>query len=285
MFQTLFTRPAAHTIEDRVITFKSIDDFEYALAARSAIPLERINEAIESTLDELTRDVNAITVAIENIKELIDQSSASGEVTKLMKSINPIIFSSDNGWRELFFALKKDRSVESSLYKQIALKGYMSYLQNRQAMIQSVKTRLEKENGLEQAGETAAFNTGELDLEENVDCKSLGAELGMSRIGNGRSISLDVTVGDKIQLLLANYRCRLLVKKDAVLFLDNCNEEHPLSEGENKIGRSSECAVRFIDSMHRISRLHLIINVINDSKLELTDLSTYGTHYLKSTDT
>ncbi len=49
--------------------------------------------------------------------------------------------------------------------------------------------------------------------------------------------------------------------------------------GENKVGRGSECKVRFIDTMQRISRLHLMIINHDNKKLELTDLSSYGTHY------
>ncbi len=50
--------------------------------------------------------------------------------------------------------------------------------------------------------------------------------------------------------------------------------------GMNKVGRGRDCKVRFIDTMQRISRLHLMIINHGDNKLELTDLSTYGTHYL-----
>ena len=148
-------------------------------------------------------------------------------------------------------------------------------------MLHSVKARLEKETGEAPQNETAFFETGELDIVDDVDCKSLGAELGMTRIGNGQSVELNISHGDEISLLLANYRCRLVNIQDEYFFIDHCKDQHLLKQGENKIGRSNECTVRFIDTMHRISRLHLIINVNDNNTVELTDLSTYGTHYLE----
>ena len=280
MLQNIFTKPVELNIDDKVITFKSIDDFEFALGARTTIPLEKVTDAIKSTPGELDLELNAIVVAIEQISELINQSSESGEVTQSLKAINPVIFSNDNGWRNIFFALKKDRSAESSKYKQIALTAYLKYLSNRQEMIQTIKAQLEKDNLQVENAEAAQFKTGELDLDEKFDSKVLAKELGLSSLPIGEPVSFEVKEGDEIALLLASYQCKLVIK-DGIKFIDSNNEEHPMSIGENKVGRGSECKVRFMDTMQRISRLHLTINIHNDNKLELTDLSTYGTHYLQ----
>ncbi len=280
MLQKIFTKPVELNIDDKVITFKSIDDFEFSLGARTTIPLEKVTNAIKSTSGELDLELNAIVVAIEQISELISQASESGEVTQNLKAINPVIFSNDNDWRDIFFALKKDRSAESSKYKQIALTAYLKYLSNRQKMIQTIKSQLEKDNIQIENAEAAQFKTGELDLDEKFDPKVLAKELGMSDMPIGETVSFDIKEGDEIALLLASYQCKLVVK-DGIKFIDSNNEEYPMSIGENKVGRGSECKVRFMDSMQRISRLHLTVNIHDDHKLELTDLSTYGTHYLQ----
>ncbi len=273
MLPKIFIKPVELNIDGKLITFNSIDDFEYAIAARVNIPTHRINEAISAAPGELELESNAIVVGIEQISELIEQASASGEVTQNLKAINPVIFSSDNGWRDLFFALKKDYSAESSTYKLIAMKAYLQYLSNRQDLIDSIKAQQE------QNAESASFRTGELEYDEKFDSKPLAEELGMTTLDKGEPVILDVKEGDEIPLLLASYQCKLVVR-NGIRFIDNNNVEYPMRIGDNKVGRGSECKIKFVDSMQRISRLHLIITIHDKAKLELTDLSTYGTHYL-----
>lgn len=280
MLQKIFTKPVELNIDDKVITFKSMDDFEFAMTARTMIPQERITEAIDATPGELDLESNAMVIAIEQISELLNQSSEPGDVTQKLKAINPVIFSNDNNWRDIFFALKKDRSNESSKYKLIALTAYLQYLTNRQEMIQSIKARLEKSHDQKESAEAAEFKTGELDLDDNFDSKVLAKELGMTHMPTAEYVVFELEEGDEVALLLANYQCKLIAK-DGIKFVDNENVEHPIMIGLNKIGRGRECKVRFTDTMQRISRLHLIIINHDNKKLELTDLSTYGTYYLQ----
>jgi FHA domain len=280
MLQKLFTKPVELNIDDKVITFKSLDDFEFALGARTTIPLEKITEAIKATPGELDLESNAIVIAIEQISELINQSSETGEITQSLKAINPVIFSNDNGWRDIFFALKKDQSAESSKYKQIALTAYLQYLSNRQEMIQTIQAQLEKDNNQKENAKAAQFRTGELELDEDFDSGVLAKELGMTSMPKAVPVVFELKEGDEIALLLANYQCKLIVK-EGIKFIDDTNIEYPMTIGMNKIGRGSDCKVRFIDTMQRISRLHLMIINHDDKKLELIDLSTYGTHYLQ----
>ena len=280
MLQKIFTKPVQLKIDGKIITFASIDDFEFTLGARTTIPLTRITEAMNATPGELDLESNSMVVAIEQISELIDQTFGSGEVTQSLKAINPVIFSNDNNWRDIFFALKKDRSAESSKYKLIALTAYLKYLTNRQEMVQAIKACLEKDQNQKENAEAAQFKTGELDLDENFDSGVLAEELGMTSMQKGEPVVLEVEEGDEIALLLANYQCKLIVK-EGITFIDNNNVEYALTIGENKIGRGSDCKVRFMDAMQRISRLHMTIINHDDKKLELTDLSTYGTYYLQ----
>ncbi len=284
MLQKIFTKPVELNIDGKIITFKSIDDFEFALGARTTIPLEKITVAIKSTPGELDLESNAIVVAIEQISELINQSSESGEVTQSLKAINPAIFSNDNGWRDIISALKKDQSAESSKYKQIALTAYLKYLSNRREMIkmiQTIKSHLGREPVQKEYAETAQFRTGELDIDEKFDSRILAKELGMTSLPNAEPVFFEVKEGDEIALLLANYQCKLVVNKDGIKFIDNYNTEYLLTTGMNKVGRGRKCKVKFTDTMQRISRLHLTIINHDDKKLELTDLSAYGTHYLQ----
>ncbi len=194
MLKKLRTKPIELNIGGKVITFKSIDDFEFALAARTMVPLEKMNEVIKATLGELDLESNAIVIAIEQISELINQSSESGEVTKSLKAINPVMFSNDNNWRDIFFALKKDRSAYSSKYKLIALTAYIQYLTNRYEMIQSIKAQLENDPNHEEKREAAQFKTGELDLDDNFDSSKLAKELGMTSMEIAEPLILETRI-------------------------------------------------------------------------------------------
>ena len=280
MRHKLLTRPVKLNIDGKAITFKSMDDFEFAMAARTLIPQKRITEVLNATQGECDLQINTVVVAIEQISELINPPLKPTEITQKLKAINPVIFSNDNNWRDIFFALKKDNSTESSEYKLIALTAYLQYLTNRKELAQSIQERLEKNHGQKENAEVALFKTGELDIDENFDSKVLAKELGMKNMPIAEYVVLKVKEDDEIALLLANYQCKLIIK-ESIKFIDHENIEHPIMIGMNKIGRGRECNVRFTDTTQRISRLHLIIINHDNKKLELTDLSTYGTHYLK----
>ena len=95
------------------------------------------------------------------------------------------------------------------------------------------------------------------------------------------AVSLEIEEGEMIELLLANYKCRLMMDEESLIFVDH-EENVVLLEPEiNKIGRSKECIVRFTDTTQRVSRLHLLINNIGSGKIELTDVSSFGSHYVK----
>ncbi|MGB1800017.1 MAG: FHA domain-containing protein [Gammaproteobacteria bacterium] len=279
MLQNIFSKPVELNIGEKLITFKSMEDFEFAMNARSMLPQSRVSEAINATANELNMESNTIDIAIEQIAELIKQSKES-EVTQKLKSVNPVIFSNDNNWRDIFFALKKHRSAESSQYKLIALKAYLQYLKHRKETIQSMKKRLDKLDEKQNNAEPVQFRTGELDIDDNFDSNVLAKELGLKSMPTGEYVNIKVEKGDEISLLLANYQCKLIIR-DGIKFVDSDNVSYPITTGMNKVGRGRECSVRFNDTVQRISRLHLIIINHDNKKLELSDVSTYGSFYLK----
>jgi FHA domain len=280
MLEKILTKPLELNIDGKVITFKSMDDLEFALSARTLIPQGRIFDAINSTLGDLDLESNSILVAIEQISELIEKSSGKGDVTQKLKAINSVVFSNDNHWRDIFSSLKKDRSSDSSNYKLTALTAYLQYLNNRKEMVQSVKARLEKTSSQNNNPEPAEFRTGELDIDDKFDSKVLAKQLGMTKLPTAEYTVIELEEDEEVSLLLANYKCRLVRKDSGIKFIDHESETYPMIIGLNKIGRGRECHVRFTDTIQRISRLHLMVINHDNKKLELTDLSTYGTYYL-----
>ena len=274
MLEKIFTRPVELIIDNKTITFNSIDDFEFAVNARTTIPLKKINEAIKADPGELKLELNSIDIAMEQLSELKQKSPAASEITQGLKSINPVVFSNDNGWRDIFFALKNDRSPESSQYKQIALSAYLKYLLNRKQMIQMIQSQLKKETG-----ETPQFKTGALDCDDDFDSKQLGKKLGMTCMRKDKPVLITLKEKDEVALLLADYQCKLVFEQEGIQFIDHHNIKYLIEKGTNRVGRSRECNIRFADSTHRISRLHLEIIHQNNRQVKLIDHSTYGTHY------
>lgn len=275
MLQRLFTKPIELIINDRTVMFNSIDNFEFVLEARTAIPLDKITETLKSLLSELQLESDAIGVAIEELTKLVSQApETSSGITMRLKSINSAIFSKDNGWRDIMVSLNDYESLELCKYKQMVLKTYLQYLSNRFRLIRSVQIELEKDQGVE----ASMLRTSAMEVNEQSDAALRSSQLGMIRIPKGAPVIPDIKEGDKIQFLLAKYKFELLVE-DEITFVDSNNVKYPIKPGKNKVGRGQDCSVKLNDEMQEISRVHLVITNHDDKKLELIDLSTHGTHY------
>jgi FHA domain-containing protein len=278
-----FTKPIELNINDKSVIFNSVDDFKFALDARTAISLDKITDTIKASLGELQLESDAIVVAREKLSGLISQSpEISSGITMRLKSINSAIFSKDNGWRDIIIALNSDESFELCKFKQIALTMYLQYLSNRLEMIKSVKLELDKNHGSidseEESFSASLLRTSSMNVSEESDSTIHSSKAGMTSVQKGEPVILDVKEGDKIELLLSHYKCELLIK-NGIKFIDYNHIEYPIKSGRNKIGRGEGCEVKFLDGIREISRVHLVIVNHDHKKLELTDLSTHGTHY------
>jgi len=279
MLQKLFAKPIELIINDKTIMFNSIDDFEFAVGARTAISLDKITDTIKSSIGELSLEANSISIAIENLSELVSQSpDISSGITMRLKSINSAIFSKDNGWRDIIIALNNDDSFETCKYKQIALKTYLRYLSNRMDLIKSVQEELEKkyasESKQDKRSRTIELSTGKPKSDPTI----LSAELKLESMPKCESVKFELKEGDTIDLLLSIYKCRLLVQ-DGIKFIDFDNNEFPVEKGNTKVGRGKDCTIKFDDDLQELSRIHMIILNHNDKNIELIDMSTHGTYF------
>ena len=76
-------------------------------------------------------------------------------------------------------------------------------------------------------------------------------------------------------VMLSKHKCSLLAK-DGIQFTDHTGKSYTLGKGRNIIGRDTISTVILDPSLRDISRLHLVIENIDDSSLQLTDLSSHG---------
>jgi len=279
MLQRLFTKPVELNINEKTVIFNSIDDFEFAVGARTAISLDKITQTIKSSIGELNLEANSIAAAIENLSGLVSQSpDISSGITMRLKSINSAIFSKDNGWRDIINALNNNESIETCKYKQIALTTYIRYLSNRMELIKSVQEGLEKGNvpvsEQEKRSETIELGTGGLKSDPTI----LSTELRLESMPKGEAVEFELEEGSTIDLLLSIYKCKIVVQ-DGIKFIDFDNNEFPVEKGKTKVGRGKDCTIKFDDDLQELSRTHLIILNHDDKNIELIDMSTHGTYF------
>ena len=281
MLKRIFTKPSLELlIKGKALAFKSPDEFEFLLAARSSIPLTKITKSLESSTGDLQLELNANIIAIEKINELLGQSpEISGELNMRLKLVNVTIFSKDNDWRDIFMALKQHDSYDSSQYIKITLKKYVEYLYNRKALIEHLLQKHQYKTDTNAGG--PSLRTGELDLSKEIDLYAQNIKPGMNSMPKGEPIEFNLNEKEKIILLLAKYPCEV-VSDNGIKFIDQEGTEYPVEIGMTKIGRGKECSIRFPDTMTLISRLHMKIFNHDNQRVELVDLSTCGTHFLKT---
>ena len=75
--------------------------------------------------------------------------------------------------------------------------------------------------------------------------------------------------------MLSKHKCSL-VAKDGIQFIDHTGKSYTLGQGRNIIGRDTVSTVILDPSLRDISRLHLVIENVDHSSLQLTDLSSHG---------
>jgi predicted component of type VI protein secretion system len=59
--------------------------------------------------------------------------------------------------------------------------------------------------------------------------------------------------------------------------VDEHGSKHTINAGKNIVGRDSVCNVVVDTSLRDVSRMHLIIEPLDDGKIRFTDLSSHGT--------
>jgi hypothetical protein len=279
MLQRFFTHPLELTIHNKSVVFNTLEDFEFALDARTAIPLDKITEAMNASSEELQQEAESIEIASETLANMMSESpETSSGLTMRLKTTDSSIFSKDNGWRDIMIGLNNNESLESCKFKQVALKIYLKYLSNRLGLIQSVQAEREKSAVKNKESISLAHaKTGAFEMEE-LEPTLIDSKSGMTKLPKGKAVRIDIKPGDRVELILAKYRFKLLVEED-VIFVDSDDVHYPINIGKNKIGRGHGCSVKLSSDMHEISRVHLVVANHNDKILELTDLSTHGTYY------
>ena len=79
-----------------------------------------------------------------------------------------------------------------------------------------------------------------------------------------------------MEILLAGHQFRLIVE-GRVYLRDLKGLDYELQPGRNVVGRHPDCEVVLPGDLRNISRAHLLVERVDESTVNLTDLSSKGT--------
>ena len=264
----------------QILTFSTLDDFEFCLDARVEVPARKVAELLKQPLDNLRKEARSIRRVEERFMQVLTAALDDPEALgRSMRSLDRQLFSQDYRWRSIVVALDEveDEPVE---FRRAVLVRYVQYLRSRQqALRQAYKEYKRRENvvsipepeEVEESDppafrETAIFEVGDLPPRDS----------GPSPEPLPRGEPINVRVTDQpIEVLLSHHRFEL-IKGEPFILRDALGSEYSLRRGRNTIGRDVHNEIVVDPGFRDVSRKHLVIETMEDDYVQFTDLSAHG---------
>ena len=292
MLNKFFAKPLELQVGDQLLKFSSVADFEFAVSGRVAVPSKKITEMVKFSPDQLQKEARTIKEIEKKFVSILSKSiEDSNSINRAIRELDPLIFSQDHSWRDIISALNEGDD-EFNPFRRVALVKYMQYLSSRQEIIKylySEKKKMLNEPVSDPASSTSSESQDEfretLMLENTIfepvasKREEGGGEAGagdFERMPKGEAVTITLSPGTEMTLMLSKHKCSV-VADDGIHFIDHTGKSYKLEKGRNIIGRDTVSTVILDPSLRDISRLHLVIENIDDSSLQITDLSSHGT--------
>lgn len=284
-------QPLELVVGDQIMRFASVQEFEFSLNGRTALPSQKISALMKLSPRELKAE--AFTIAeLEKRFFSILQRSEDITINSAMSKLDPTIFSQDHGWRSIIAELN-ECGEEYRDFKLAALKKYMQYLASRKTLLMGLYT--EKKAIMEKADEikdhTMFSKVDKLSATSNLESTMSGGSASDAtqifqpvrkrepvtrQLPRGEPVIIQLRFGEDVEIKLSKHIFKLAWTSGLEL-IDQEGQHYMLAAGRNLVGRDSECDISLNPSLKDISRKHLIIENLGDNRLKLTDLSTHGT--------
>ncbi len=269
----------------QVVQFPTPDDFSFACAARSGLPLERIRWLLELPRQEFDAEEKSVRLLEQRFISMLSLSDASADsLGHSMQAIPISNFSKDHHWRKIMLALSRAelRQVpQLNEFRRIALTKYLQYLAARREVLQMLG-RLRAASG----DFSIAVQDGGRSSDQPADLPVM-AEKNYERLPKGEGVTLVLKEGDRLDLILSRHKCKLYSDKE-LTFTGTEIAPSVLRHGRNAIGRDYVNDVILDSAWRDISRLHLIVENMGNGIVQLTDMSSHGTYmpidWLKNRD-
>lgn len=293
MLGSLLNRPLELEVSGRNLRFDSKVDFEFALASRTEVPAGKISELMRFDASQLTEEASSVRRVERHFVEVLSQSIREpGGIGYLMREMDMKLFSQDHEWRAIMQAISK-QPARFNEFKQLALVKYMQYLASRQDVLKGIyafkvsagaPVQPPDAEGAAEFRETVIFNVSDsLHAPAPVSVPaSDGSDPAedtpdeLARIPRGEDIPVDVDPGVEMPIVLSRHPVALRLGDTPALLEEN-GQALPLKPGRNVLGRHPDSDVMLDASYRDVSRTHLIVDVVSETRARLTDLSSHGT--------
>ncbi len=290
MLKKFFSKLLELQVGEHSLKFSSVNDFEFAVAGRISVPSKKITDMVKFSPDQLQKEARTIKEIEKKFVAILSKSiEDTNSINRAIRELDPLIFSQDHNWRDIISALNEGED-EFNAFRRVALVKYMQYLSSRQEIIKylySEKKRMLNEPVVEPTKGNSIASDDEfretLVLENTIfesvgsDRTSIGsgAVSDFERMPKGEVVAITLSPNTEVTVMLSKHKCSL-VAKDGIQFIDHTGKNYTLAQGRNIIGRDTVSTVILDPALRDISRLHLVIENVDDSSLQLTDLSSHG---------
>jgi len=296
MLDKLFGKALTLVVNGEEITFNTLSEFEFALGGRTNVPASKISDLMTLSPEELKREAKSIKAVEKRFVDILSRSiEHPREIGKLVREVDTQVFSNDFDWRAIFKALNQQDEDYDDL-RRVAVVKYMQYLRSRQDIIKQtykIKTRGQggerregevRAAGGERAGtqdardvfkETSIFESAV--LEQALDLGSAA----FTRLPKGEAVIVHPQRDSEFEFKLSKHRF-VFRNHTPRAIVDDQGAEHPLVGGKTIIGRDSVCNIVVGTGVRDVSRMHLIIEPLDDGAIRFTDLSSHGTFLPRS---
>ena len=268
MLTNILSKPIEVAIGDHVHKFSSLADFEFSLAGRTSVPIEKFKEVIKLSLGELKKEFKKIKVIEKELVSILSTSiSQPGSINRALREIDIKIFSQDHDWRAIISALHAGNE-ELNDFRHIGVVKYLQYLSSIQEILQELYS--------EKKREILASSLSYANNDKALKVRAKTTE--MERLSKGENVTIHVNKGEQIDVLLSSHKCMIVGGETSAEFVDESGHRHDLKNGKNIIGRGASSDIVMSQNLRDISRMHMVIEGADTNMLYLTDLSSHGTY-------
>jgi len=289
MLDKLFGKVLHLVINGEQISFNTLTEFEFALGGRTNVPASKITDLIMLSPEELKHEAKSIKSVEKRFVDILSRSiEHPGEIGKLVREIDIQVFSNDFDWRAIFKALnQQDDDFDDQ--RRIAVVKYMQYLRSRQDIIKQTykiktrdKRREDRAGAAAKAPDVAPEEPRDVFKETSIfDSISLDAPLDLAqqtftRLPKGEAVIVHPLPNGEFEFKLSKHLFVFRNRKPHSI-VDDQGREHPLGIGKTIVGRDAVCNIIVGTGARDVSRMHLIIEPLDDGAIRFTDLSSHGT--------
>lgn len=268
------------SLDGKVLYFKTLDDFSFAIECRTSVPSARFNELLGRPTADLWHEADSIKAVEKNLVSILEDALCDASPCgPAIRGLGLQIFSNDHDWRSMMEALN-ELSDEYDGYKRLALIKYMQYLGARQEVLRLIFAVKNKADVLDDPlfdDSDEAFGTRETVLFDTSQLQGRAtAAHQLERLPQGEAVRIYALPGHAVEMRLAKHACKL-INDNGWALIDPQGDRYPLAKRQNMIGRGSDNDITLGSGFRNVSRRHLIAEPIDDHVILLTDISSHGT--------